>query len=84
MIALCLLLDVGINEERVCLGVDVLHHDLEAVKASSLRDLDLVGESLKEVLVDNSVRCGEKGENVGNEIALIIVESIVPIVEILG
>ena len=55
MRALSLLLDVCVDEEGVCLGVDVLHHDLETVKASSLWDLDFTAEALEEVLVDNSV-----------------------------
>lgn len=38
--------DVGIYEERVGLAVDVLHGDLEAIEAPSLRDLDLWTELL--------------------------------------
>ena len=53
--SLGLLLDIGVDEERISLGVDVLHHDLEAVEASSLRNLDLSTETLDQVLVDNSV-----------------------------
>jgi hypothetical protein len=78
-----LLLDVGVNEERVCLGVDVLHHDLETVEASCLRDLNLSAESLKKVLVDNTIRGSEKGENMRDKVSLIIIESVVPVMEIL-
>ncbi len=35
-----LVLDVSVNEEGVSLGMDVFHGDLEAIKASGLRDLD--------------------------------------------
>ena len=82
--SLGLLLDVGVDEERVSLRVDVLHHDLEAVEASSFRNLDLSTETLDQVLVDNSVRGSEEGEDVGDEITLVIVESVVPVVEVLG
>ena len=49
------LLDVRVDEQRVSLGVDVLHHDLEAVEAASLRNLDFAAEPLDKVLVDDAV-----------------------------
>ena len=64
--------------------MDVLHHDLEAVEASRLRDLYFARESLDEVLVDNAVGGSEEGEDVGDEEALVIVQAVVPVVEILG
>lgn len=82
--ALSLLLDVCVNEEGVCLGVNVLDHNLETVEAAGFWDLDLAAEALEEVLVDNSVRRGEESENVGDEVALIVVEAVVPVVEVLG
>jgi len=36
------------------------HHDLEAVEATRLSGLDLVGETFDKVLVDNAVRCGKE------------------------
>ena len=82
--ALLGLADVGVDEERVCLGVDVLHHDLEAVEAAGLGDLYLAGEALDEVLVDNAIGGGEKGENLRDEEALVVVEASVPVVKVLG
>ena len=52
---LSLLLDVCVDEEGVCLRVDVLHHNLEAIEASCLGDLDFTAEALDKVLVNNSV-----------------------------
>jgi secreted protein with Ig-like and vWFA domain len=78
------LLDVGINEERVGLGVDVLHHDLKTVEAAGLGDLNLTAEALQQVLVDNTVGSGEEGQNVGDEVTLVIVQAVVPVVQILG
>lgn len=78
------ILDVGVDEERVGLGVDVLHHDLEAVEAASLRDLDLTAEALDQVLVDNAVGGGEESQNVRDEVALVLVQAVVPVVQILG
>ena len=82
--ALSLLFDICVGEEGVGLGMDVLHHDLETVEASSLWDLDFAAEALEEVLVDNSVRGGEEGKDVGDEVSLVVIESVVPVVDILG
>jgi hypothetical protein len=57
------LLDICVDEERVHFRMDVLHHDLEAIEASSLCGLDLVRESFNEVLIDNSIGCGEESED---------------------
>lgn len=82
--ALLRIFDVGIDEEGVGLGVDVLHHDLETVEAASLWGLDFIGEPLDKVLVDNSVRSSKEGKNVRDEVALIIIHAVVPVVKILG
>lgn len=76
--------DVRVDKEGVCLGVDVLHHNLEAIEAASLGGLDLVRETLDEVLVDDTVGGCEEGKNMGDEVALVVVETRVPVVEILG
>jgi hypothetical protein len=63
--------------------VDVLHHDLETVEATSLGNLDFTTEALDKVLVDNSVGCSEERKDVGNEVSLVVIESIVPVVKVL-
>jgi hypothetical protein len=83
-VALLGLADIGINEKRVCLGMDVLHGDLESVEASCLWELYFSTETLNEVLVYNSVRSGEEGEDVRNEETFVIVELVVPVVNVLG
>ena len=82
--ALSLLLDVCVDQKGICLRVDVLHHDLETVEATSLGDLDFTTEALDKVLVDNSIGCSEECKDVGNEVSLVIIESVVPVVKILG
>jgi hypothetical protein len=77
-------LDVGIDEERVSFRVDVLHHDLETIEAPCLGDLNLIGEAFVEVLVDDTVGSCEEGENMWNEVTFIVVETIVPVVDIFG
>lgn len=82
--SLLLLLDICINEERVCLGMNILHHDLETIEAASLGYLDLSTEPLHQVFIDDAVRRGKEGEHMGDEVSLIIVQPIVPISQILG
>lgn len=53
--ALLLLLDVCVDEERVHLGVDVLHHDLKSVETACLWYLHLSTEALNKVFIDNTI-----------------------------
>jgi len=78
------LADVGVDKKGVGLRVDVLHHDLETVEATSFWNLNLSAEALDQVLVDDTVRGGEEGEDVGDEEALVIIETLVPVVKVLG
>ena len=68
--------DVSLQQEGVHLGVDVLDSDLEAVEGASLGDLDLAHEANTQVFIDNAVGCCEKGEDVGDEVALVVVEGL--------
>ena len=63
--------------------MDVFHHDLEAIEATCLGGLDFVGETLNEVFVDNAVGCGEESKNMGDEVLLVGIQPVVPVVKIL-
>jgi len=76
--------DVSVDKKGVGLGVDILHHDLKAVEATCLWYLDLGAKPLEEVLVDDTIRGSEESEDMRDEETLIVVESVVPVVEILG
>ena len=65
--------DVCINQERVSFGMDVFHHDLEAVETSGFRDLNFITEPFEEVFVDDAVGSGEKGKDMGNEESFIFI-----------
>ena len=78
------LTDVGVDEQAVHLGVDVLHHDLEAIETASLGYLNLTAKAFNQVLIDNSITGCEEGQDMGDEVAFIIVKAVVPVVEILG
>ena len=62
--------------------MDILHGHLEPVEAPGLWDLDLGHEPLGEVLKDNTVRSGEEGKHVLDEVLLTLVE-LVPVLQIL-
>ena len=64
--------------------MDVLHHDLKAVEASCLGDLDFTAETLDKIFVDNAITRREERKDMGDKVAFIVVETVVPIVEILG
>ena len=50
------ILNVCVDEERVRLRVDVFHHDLETVEATSLGGLNFVREAFDEVLVNDAAK----------------------------
>ena len=54
------------------------------IEHPGLCNLNFTGKPLDEVLVDNAVGGGEKGENVGDKVTLILVKSVLPVIEILG
>jgi hypothetical protein len=82
--ALFLLLDVGVNEKRVGFGVDIFHHNLETVEAASLGDLNFSAEALQKILIDNTIGRSEECKDVRDEVTLIIIELLVPVLDILG
>ena len=63
-----------IDEQAVRLRVDVLHRHLEAVESAGLRHLNLVSEVHRQVLVDDTVRSSEEGQDVLDEVLLVRVE----------
>mmetsp|Transcript_14920 Transcript_14920/g.37590 ORF Transcript_14920/g.37590 Transcript_14920/m.37590 type:complete len:291 (+) Transcript_14920:634-1506(+) len=65
-------LNVRVNQQTVSFGVDVFDGNLKAIKASGLGRLELRHEILGQILVDDSVGSRKKGENVANEMALVI------------
>jgi|UniRef100_A0A804ME22 hypothetical protein len=76
--------DVGLEQQRVHLRVDVLDGDLEAVKGARLGDLDIGHEAGGEVLEHDAVGGGEEGEHVGDEVALVGGEGRVPVARVRG
>ncbi|RUS32302.1 LOW QUALITY PROTEIN: hypothetical protein BC938DRAFT_475773 [Jimgerdemannia flammicorona] len=63
--------------------MDVFNHNLEPIEAPRLGNLNVIAEAFDEVLVDNTIRRGEEGENVGNEVALVFRQFVVPVILIL-
>ena len=67
-------LDVCIDQERVCFCVNVLHHDLETVECPCFCPTDFVGEVDDEILVHDTIACSKESENVLEEMLLVFVE----------
>ena len=57
------------------------HHDLEAVGAPSLSGLHFVGEVFDQVLFDDIARGARESGNTEDEVAFVVVEFVVPVVE---
>lgn len=62
--------------------MDVLHHDLESIEELGFRTLDFRTESLHQVLVDDPVRRSEKSKNVLDEMSLVVVQFVLPVVQV--
>lgn len=77
-----LILNVGINQERISLGMNVFHGHLESIKTSGFRDLNLGAELLGKVLHHDSVTCSKECKNVFDEVFLVGIQFI-PILEVL-
>eukprot|EP00760_Papus_ankaliazontas_P038938 PhM_4_TR9425/c0_g1_i1/m.5804 len=76
-------LDVRVDQHRVHFRVDVLDGDLESVEAARLGDLHVVHEARREVLENNAVARGEEGEDVLDEVPLVVVEFRLPLLHVL-
>ena len=63
--------------------MDVLHHHLETVKATRLRDLDFSTEPLRQVLEYDSVGGREEREHVLDEVLLVLAE-LLPVLNVLA
>ena len=80
--SLFVILDICVYEQGVGLGVDVLHHDLEAIETACLGYLYLSAEPLHQVFIDDAIGSSKEGENMGDKIALVVIHSVVPIMQI--
>ena len=47
---------------------------MEAIEAASLSSLDFIGELFDEVFIDDAIRSSEEGEEVGNEMVLVVIQ----------
>lgn len=61
--------------------VALLHCDLEAVEETCLRDLYFLRESFHKVLVHDAVGRGEEGQDVADEVPLVVVQ-LLPVVHV--
>lgn len=60
------------------------HHNLESIETACFGHLDFAAEPLNKVLVDDAIRCGKEGEDVFDEVFLVRVQFVVPVVHVFG
>lgn len=53
------------------------------IEATSFGYLHLVAESLEQVLINDTIGSGKESQDVGDEVSLVVVESVVPVMKIL-
>lgn len=82
ILLLNLIFDVGVNQKRVCLGMNVFHCYLESVKTARLRYLNLSAELLTQIFWDDSIWGREKGKDMSYEVLFLFVEFL-PVLSVL-
>ena len=73
---------VTIRPNRATGNVGHVHHDLETIEAARFGRLDFPAEPLDQVLVDDTIRRCEEREDVRDEMALVVVKAVLPVMEI--
>jgi len=56
--------------------VDILNSKLKAVEAAGFRRCDFRRETTAEVLINDAIRRGEEGKDVGDEVLFVVSETI--------
>jgi hypothetical protein len=70
------------NEKRICFCVDLFHHYLDPIKATSHGDLNAVGETVAKALVDNTIGRGKECKDARDEMALTVIQTVGPVMEV--
>ena len=56
--------------------MDILISNLEAIEAADFRRCDFRRKITAEVLINNAIRCGKEGKDVGDKMAFVVSETI--------
>ena len=80
---LLLIMDIGVNKQRIGLTVNSLHHQLTAIEILDLRMRNLVHKTKGQVLHYDTVRTCEESEDILNKVSL-VVGQLLPMSHILG
>ena len=75
--------DIGINEQRIRLGVNGLRLVLDRIEVLGLGPLNLSCEAHRQILHHNAVRARKEAEDVFNKVALIVAQ-LLPVRDILA
>lgn len=79
LVATGLVLDVAVNEHAVHLRVDVFHGDLKPVKRAGFGQLHVRHEPHRQIFQHDAVAGRKERQNHGNEVALVLVQTVVPV-----
>ncbi len=78
---LFLILDLGVDQQRVDLAVYVLHSYLKAIEALGLWCCDLDREVPAKVLVDYAIGRSKEGEDMGHKVPF-VGGQVVPVLQV--
>src|SRR5690606_31737065 len=77
------ILDIGVDQKGISLGMDVFHRDLEPVEKFGLRILYFCYKVLSKVFVYDPIACSKEGQHVRNKMSFAISE-VLPIGHVLS
>ena len=70
------ILDICVDQQRVCFGVYVFDRDLEAIEKLGFQELALLAEALHQIFIDDPVGGREEGQDVLDEVLLVVVQAL--------
>src|SRR5690606_11461780 len=83
MIFLFWVFDICVDEKSVGFRMNILHHDLETIKAPCLGDLDFAHKIYSQVLINDTITGGKESQYVRNEMPFSVIQ-VCPILKIPG
>ena len=76
--------DVGVNEQRIGLGMDVFHHDLKAIKKLGFGILYHPDHVFSEVLIHDPVAGCKEGKHMFDKMLFVPAELVFPVFHVLN
>ena len=77
------ILNIRVNQQRICHGMNGLHHHLHGIEMDGFGDLDLPRKALSQILHNNAIASGKEPQNALHEMLFILGQRD-PVLHILG